>query len=404
MLSNLQVLENCAECEVLRAQLLIANSKIEALETKILELVSKQKESIPIGAHTPSSQIPSFKKKTEKLTDEEQTAKFEKTKGGAKKGHKGHGRQSLEDDKEAQEVFVESENNCPYCNQTLIKIGTIKRSVIDLPPKRIAKIVYVVPRKRCRKCGRIFSGKPPVLPKNLYGNQLLAELIVDHYIHGVSIGNLIRMYGNELNIGTIIGAFHRNSKLFGKLIPVITQQFLLDSVKYADETSWKIDGNKGWIWLFSTEFTTLLLCERTRASSVPLSIFGTEEVFGFLVVDRYAGYNFIKCLIQYCYSHLSRDVLKLLKNENNPIEVVTFVESLNAELVKAMKLHKAKLTDEEYYKEANLIKNRIIELTSGQDSNPEIQKIKKIFQKNHHRLYHWVDNRLVPCHNNFSER
>ena len=66
-------------------------------------------------------------------------------------------------------------------------------------------------------------------------------------------------------------------------------------MKHADETGWRTDGNSGYAWIFCSNDTTIFQFKNTRGSSVARAIFGEEELFGVLVVDRYAGYNKIKC-------------------------------------------------------------------------------------------------------------
>jgi len=51
-----------------------------------------------------------------------------------------------------------------------------------------------------------------------------------------------------------------------------------------------------------------------------------------------------------------------------------------------------------------LIRDHIIEITSAQANHAGIQHIQGIFRENGHRLYHWVEKRHVPSHNNATER
>ena len=225
-----------------------------------------------------------------------------------------------------------------------------------------------------------------------------------HYLHGVPLGRIGEIFGKDIRIGSIIGILHRVAKIFEPLIPVLIQQYRDSFVKQADETSWGTDGQKGWAWLFSTEYIALLLCEDTRAASVTTKVFGTKTLPGVLVVDRYAGYNKVPCLIQYCFAHLLRDITKLLKDFPDSKEIASFVETLADLLVQAMHLPKQKLSDELHLQQARYIQAQIKIIVSAPHEHLGIKDIQSILTKNEHRLYHWVEHRSVPCHNNASEQ
>lgn len=58
---------------------------------------------------------------------------------------------------------------------------------------------------------------------------------------------------------------------------------------------------------------------------MPRALFAEERLPGTLVVDRYNGYNKTPCNIQYCYSHLLREVEDLDKEFPDQVEIKTFV-------------------------------------------------------------------------------
>jgi hypothetical protein len=58
-----------------------------------------------------------------------------------------------------------------------------------------------------------------------------------------------------------------------------------------------------------------------------------------LVVDRYNGYNQVKCRIQYCYAHLLREMEDLRDEFEDEAEVQLFAATVIALLADAMPLH-----------------------------------------------------------------
>jgi len=109
-------------------------------------------------------------------------------------------------------------------------------------------------------------------------------------------------------------------------------------VKHADETGWRNDGCSGYGWLFCTALISLYRFRQSRSADVPKEVFGSKRLRGVLVVDRYKGYNRMPCSIQYCYSHLLREVQDLGKDFPEVGEVAQFVEQFAPLLAEAMKL------------------------------------------------------------------
>lgn len=402
MLNNLQNVVRvrqarilCGECDRLQIKLDEALRENVELKSKIKKL---EAHSIPIGAHTPSGQIPSYKKRKKEKTESK-----EKRMGGAVLGHKGSGRKSFEESEVDREEFVPGQTICPYCEGETVGNGTIFRSVVDIPPVKLEKVLYECERRRCRCCGKTNTGEVGALAKCLYGNRLVSQVAVLHYIQGIPLGRICEIY-EGLEYGAIIGALHRVAKIFKCMLPILTEEYRKAYVKYADETSWNIDGTRGWAWLFSTDQVTLLLCEDNRSARVPAKVFGTEPLLGVLVIDRYAGYNAVLCLKQLCYCHLSRDVKKLLAEFPDEPKVAAFVDNLVRVLSQAIKLQKAPISDLEYYESAQFVSSQILAITSKEEEHFGIKSVQSIFQNNTHRLYHWVTNRSIPSHNNSSEQ
>ncbi len=177
-----------------------------------------------------------------------------------------------------------------------------------------------------------------------------------------------------------------------------------DPVKQADETGWRNDGQSGYAWLFGTAALSLFLFKNTRSASVPKGIFGTEKLPGVLVVDRYKGYNQLPVKIQYCYAHLRRDLEKLGKDFPDQAEVKAFTATLIPLLSQAMHLGSQYLTDPEYYGKAKDLEEEIMKGCRSPARHLGIHAFQDIFTEHQDRLFHWVEDRRVPAHNNRAER
>lgn len=369
--------------------------EVASLRTKLRYRRDKDKEPF-FGSSTPSSKLP-FKENTPEENRH--------NKGGSKIGHKGNGRKSISID-ESDEVidrFVEIDT-CPDCGSRLEYKETILRSIVDVCLNKAKKFVYRCQVKRCPNCKKQLSNKPPVLARNKYGNNLIANSAIMHYFHGMPLRRLENLWGKEVIEGSLIKTFHRLGNLWKPALIRLKEDYRKASVKHADETSWRTDGESGYSWLFCTDKISIFDFKDTRSGKVPKDILGTKKLNGVLVVDRYGAYNKSPCKIQYCYAHLLRRLEDIGKEFPEQKEVQGFVSSLAPLLAEAMHLRSNSIASDKYYKRAKKLKTKIQKIIRAPSEHPGIQNYQDIFRENKHRLYHWARDRDIPADNNRAER
>jgi transposase len=387
------VVTYCKDC-------LSKQQKIDELEEEIACLKEKlhyQRRTARegfFGSSTPSSKIP---------VKPNSPTEHQRNRGGGKPGHKGHGRSSIceQDADDVERVGVG--NVCPDCGNSLEEKGFRARTVIDCQPVRMKKIVYHLQRKRCGKCKKLISARPPgVLAKCLYSNQLLAYVAVQHYIYGNTLGQIEKQTG--VGYSSLIDAMHQLARRLKDVPEALIRLYRDSPVKHADETGWRTDGQSGYAWLFCTPEMSIFRFRRTRSGSVPKEVFGEDFLPGVLVVDRYNGYNKMPCSIQYCYAHLLRTVKDLEKDFPENTEIRSFAEALARQLANAISLRTLDITDGQFKLQAAKIKDAIIDISNRQAKHPAVQKVQEIFRQKAHRLYHWSEDRNIPADNNRAER
>jgi transposase len=346
------------------------------------------------GSSTPSSQQP-VKANTEYVNKPR----------GAKLGHKGCGRKgfSVSDADRVERVEAIVGGVCPICGGLLEDKGDESRSVLDSRPVKAERVAFLLNKKWCRRCRKTFRGEPPgVLPRSLYGNQLMATATAMHYLHGIPLGRVCEQLG--LGDGSLMDIFHRMGRLFEGIVPGLIQEYRQAPVKHADETGWRTDGKNGYAWLFATLQISIFLFKKTRSSSVPRALFGTERLPGTLVVDRYNGYNKMPCEIQYCYSHLLREVQDLEKEFPDQKEITAFVSTVAPLVALAMGLRGQSISDAQFLDKASQVKAQIKSAMEAPAQHLGIRRIQDIFTEHEGRLYHWSENRDIPADNNLAER
>ena len=275
--------------------------------------------------------------------------------------------------------------------------------MLDLPPVNPQKVLYIFERKQCLSCNNLFTGKASgVLPRRLYGNDLIAQTAVWHYVHGIPMGTIEEMLG--LLRCSLSDVFHGLAKLVKLVLPRLMEEFRQAAVKHADETTWRTQGQSGYAWVFSCDNVSLFLFRHTRSGAVPKEVFGSESVPGVLVVDRYSGYSRVPCKVQYCYEHLKRNLQDIVKQFPDEAEVKRFGKDVVAMLCKAMKLRRRRISDQRFYKQAAELKKKIMDTMEVDANHEAIRTYQEIFRDNEDKMYHWAEDRRVPAENNRAEK
>ncbi len=383
----------CKGCFALKNENAILKDEIKRLKQK---LKFRQDKSDQIAnAHMPSSRI-----------DYKENSKEENhlKKGGAKVGHKGHGRSACVVADADEVIDVSAPLTCVECLCNLNLKDTRERTVIESVPIVAKQVVYRLKRGVCPKCFKIYPSRAPVLPKSLYGNSLVAQAAVMHFVHGITIGKVLGIFGENVSFGGLMESFHRLAGLASSARELLINEYRLAKVKHADETGWRNDGRSGWAWLFATPDLSIFEFRDNRSARVPKEIFGEAKLSGVLVVDRYGAYNQVPVNIQYCYAHLLRDVTKLEEEFKDNLDVQDFCSRLGILLSNAMKLRNLKISEEEYLEKALDIQSSIEMMMQESHNQLGIRNIQDLFIDKRERLYHWAKSREVPAENNRAER
>lgn len=346
--------------------LVLENQHLKEENTQLRNRIAKLEKNSSTSSKPPSSDI---------TKPSGQCRQPGKRKRGGQKGHKGFFRKPLEADK-IQELHLE---HCPECGSNL---GGEKEEHIRIQQQAelVAKPVEVVEYQRFGKlCFCCKQVQYPELPDGVIAGQLLGPKLLSlcGYMKstmGVSITELSQFFTEVLQLpvarSTIQATIFRVSDALApcheEALEALRQQETLN----VDETGWKENGKRLWVWLFCNSALACFTIRDSRGCKVLKDILG--EVFsGAITSDFYSAYVcYATALQQFCLAHLIRDIkfLTTLHGEEDKV----FGEKLLSYMRRLFKLwhNRENLTPEQF-------KQRVSRFESSLRNYLFAQKFKK---------------------------
>jgi hypothetical protein len=129
-------------------------------------------------------------------------------------------------------------------------------------------------------------------------------------------------------------AFDRQATVLGRpLFEELQAKLKSAEVVYADETSWRQDGQGHYVWFGGNAHLAVYLITDNRSADSAVQLLG-DEFDGTLVTDAYAAYNAVNAARrQTCWSHIvtrCNEILQQIELTKPPIAVPRSVRFCNA--------------------------------------------------------------------------
>jgi hypothetical protein len=208
---------------------------------------------------------------------------------------------------------------CPHCSSTHLKVGKRgpihSRCEIDLrfSTRGIRRYVtkYWSRQYRCADCTRRFL--PPRLKSRTrfrkYTHAFQSWVVSLHVVHRLSFRSIhdlawewfgVKIYHRELySFQSTLATYYKGT------FQQILARILVGAFVHVDETSAKLRGFPGYVWVLATMLDVAYLYNESRDGAF---IQETLAAFhGVLVSDFFAAYDGIDCKKQRCLVHLIRD-------------------------------------------------------------------------------------------------
>jgi transposase len=352
------------------------------------------------GAHTPSGTIPPYAKPS---------APPRRKKRGAVPGHPGAARPrpGQVDRHESHQLPA-----CPTCGGELTRTGRSRtRLVEDIPDDLRPQVTeHTIHRDWCPCCRKQVEPQvPDALPNCTLGNRTVVLSAWLHYGLGVTTRQIADVFNGHLRLpvtdGGLTQMWHRLAHVLGPWHEQIHRHCLDAGVLHADETGWRVEGRTWWLWCFTCADATYYLIDESRGHPA-LDQFFVEEFRGVLVTDFWAAYDAVGRTKQKCWPHLLRELREVDAGSEGGGDWPDFARRLRRVFGDAVRLELTRgvKPSEEYDRKLSRLHGRVVELGTGDWSNPHAVRLAKRLYKYGEQLLTFVEFEGVPSSNNHAER
>ncbi len=256
-------------------------------------------------------------------------------KRGAQPGHKGHVRK-LVPVEQCHRVEEHYPQQCAGCGSLLFGEDPTpyRHQVVELPPLEPYVEEHRLHRLKCKGCGKETRAKlPKGVPAYGYGARLVATVALLAGVYRMSErltqAAMSELYGVELSLGTVNALRQEASAAVEAAVSEAHAYVKRQEVVGADETGFRQGnadgsnpaGGKAWLWVAVTALVTVFQVSLSRSQEAARELLGANFT-GFLVSDRWGGYNWLPLLRrQLCWAHLKREFQKLAEREGQSRQI-----------------------------------------------------------------------------------
>lgn len=235
---------------------------------------------------------------------------------GAEHGRHGHRRPPEACD---EDLVAPLPKTCPHCGCAEVSLQEWFEQYQDELVAAVVRRRFLVAKGRCASCKRSVRGRHPLQSSDALGAagatlgpKAVALAAWLHYGCGVSAAKVARLFaelGLAVTPGGITGALLRLSGDASGTYDALVAALRASPVVSPDETGWRIDGERGWLWVFVGDAVTvydIAIGPGARGFDTAAATLG-ENFSGVLCRDGWAPYRrFEQATHQTCVAHLLR--------------------------------------------------------------------------------------------------
>jgi transposase len=343
-----------------------------------------------------------------------------KRKPGGQPGHPGRYRKPVAAERVSETVLL-LPDRCGGCGAGLPedvrqnrRVGEPRRhQVVELPPIEAHVIEYQCLKVRCPDCGVETRAELPEEARPQTGPRLTA--LIAYLTVGcrmprrVAQRMLEQALGIQISLGCVQTCWEQVSEAvkepYGELERSLDSQAVLN----VDETGWRQNGEKRWIWALVAQTFTFYVVAAQRSAAVLESLLGAA-FSGILCSDRLPTYlKYHEGKAQLCWAHLKRNFLEILEQDGD-WRAQRFARDALAQYAKLFRLwwkfRSGKADRQQLIQRSLRIRRAFLNLAKQwwDCDNRKVANLANAIGANFERLFSFLDEEGVEPTNNAAER
>jgi transposase len=232
---------------------------------------------------------------------------------------------------------------CPHCRGPVRRLRIASQYQEEMPVQRPLVRRFDVHIGRCTQCGRRVQGRHPLQTSNALGAasvqlgaQAVAFAVLLNKRYGLAYGKIAALLRDRFALtitrGGLVHAIHRAARQAQPAYATLCATVRGSPVVTVDETSWRVDAVRQWLWVWVTANTTVYAILPGRGLAQAASVLGLDYA-GVLQHDGWHSYRYFRAAgHQTCLAHLLRRCRVLLLDHPAQPFVTTVKHVLQAAL------------------------------------------------------------------------
>jgi len=301
------------ENERLTRQLIEKQKRVDELEKQVADLERQ------LGLRRQNSTTSSKPPSSDGLAGQQRERGRRKKSGrqpGGQPGHRGSCRE-LAPPEHVNEVVQLRPECCRHCRKNLEGVvpesDPRRHQVTELPPIAAHITEYQCQSVVCPACGKITQAALPEEVQGQFGPELTALIayltVVCRLPRRVTMELLSEVLGIPLSLGSAQNAWEEASEAVAEPYSELERALPSQPVINCDETGYRTDGEKRWLWALVAPCFVFYKIALTRGAEVLVQLLGAVFA-GILCSDRCPLYTkYHKGTAQFCWAHFKRNIL-----------------------------------------------------------------------------------------------
>jgi transposase len=296
-----------AQVEQLRQEVEDLRAALAGLEQQVADLTAENRalhDQLDESRRQAARQAAPFRRR-----DSQKVPEAQRKRPGRPKGHPGVSRSVPAQVDDHIEVPLPA---CPHCGGAVEGVEPIEQYIEEIPPIRPRVTHLVTYRGVCPHCGEVHSTHPLKTSEATgaagiqLGPRAQALAATLNKQHGLTMRTACRVLdqfaGLHLSPGGLAQLVRRVAQKAEAAYAALIVDVRAAAAVFVDETSWYVGAAGSWLWVFTTNTTTVYKVESSRGREVVTGTLG-EDFTGVLVSDCLAAYEDVPYRTHKCIAH-----------------------------------------------------------------------------------------------------